>query len=607
MFRKAKSLPAMILLSLIFSSAAVFLTAGPVNSNGDLLPLQKAVVICSTDYTTYAHSLIPIDTPRTAQNNLVPTDAETTVAAYGRYFYRIEKFQADNVIKFDMDAPTTPVWQFSTNDAGSDISSNPYDLIFVSSVKAYLLRYGKTKAWIINPSATTEAEFKIGELDLSDYADSDGIPEMAGAVIANGKLFIICQRLDRDDWWEPSNTAYVAVFNTATDTEIDTGQGEADGLKGIPLPIRNPLGIQYIADNDTVYVQGIGSYGFGFSEFGYTGGITSLNPTTYATAIVLDDGTAADHPYGGISGMALVSPTKGYFIGYDGWGDNTLYSFNPSTGAVADKAVADLEHKKISGPAYDPLMAEDVVPGLEHKTLAGMDSGIYVDRNGMLWVCNASDAEMVIVNTADDSINQRISTDLNPLRVVFCPTSASWLDTDGDGLADDVDDYPENGGLATPETPDGSGKVTIDVTGTAGASLTDVTILADTDDSLNQEGKPEGYNFPYGLVSFNVTGLTPGANIQVWLTFPDDLPTSAGYYKVDANGFSEYTRAQVSGTRILLPLTDGGEGDADGQADGTIVDPGGPGIEVFPAASEVAGGGGGGGGGGGCFISTTAP
>ncbi|MDY6850449.1 MAG: choice-of-anchor U domain-containing protein [Thermodesulfobacteriota bacterium] len=580
MFRRTKPLLGIIMLSLFFSSAAVFLTAGPVNSNGDLLPLQKAVVICSTDYTTYAHSLIPIDRPRTARNNLVPTDAETTVAAYGRYFYRIEKFRSDNVIKFDMDAPTTPVWQFSTNDAGSDVSSNPYDLIFVSSVKAYLLRYGTTKAWIVNPSATTAAEFKIGEIDLSDYADADGIPEMAGAVIADGKLFIICQRLDRDNWWEPSNTAYVAVFNTATDTEIDTGKGGADGLKGIPLPIRNPLGIQYLSDNDTVYVQGIGSYGAG-----YTGGIADLDPTTYDTNIVLDDGDDNNHPYGRISGMALVSPTKCYFIGYDGWGDNTLYSFNPSTDAVAD-----------------------AVAGLEHKTLAGMDSGIYVDRNGMLWVCNASDAEMVIVNTANDSINQRVSTDLNPLRVVFCPTSASWLDTDGDGLADDVDDYPENGGLATPETPDGSGKVTIDVTGTAGVSLTDVTILADTDDSLNPEGKPAGYTFPYGLVSFNVTGLTPGANIQVWLTFPNDLPSYAKYYKVDDNGFSEYSRAQISGTRVLLPLTDGGEGDADGLANGTIVDPGGPGAEASPAGGGAAAGdGGGGGGGGGCFISAIIP
>ena len=32
--------------------------------------------------------------------------------------------------------------------------------------------------WIVNPSATTSGEFKIGELDLSPYADSDGIPEM---------------------------------------------------------------------------------------------------------------------------------------------------------------------------------------------------------------------------------------------------------------------------------------------------------------------------------------------------------------------------------------------------------------------------------------------
>ena len=62
-----------------------------------------------------------------------------------------------------------------------------------------------------------------------------------------------------DDIFCPSNTAYVAVFDVATDTEIDTGKGEGS-KKGIPLPIRNPLSIQYVAENNRIYIQGVGSY-----------------------------------------------------------------------------------------------------------------------------------------------------------------------------------------------------------------------------------------------------------------------------------------------------------------------------------------------------------
>ena len=137
-------------------------------------------------------------------------------------------------------------------------------------------------------------------------------------------------------------------------------------------------------------------------EMDYTGGIVRINPETYQTTLIIDDGDEADHPYGNISGMVVVSPTKGYFAGYAGWGDNSLYSFNPSTGAV-------------NGTVSDYL---------KNKNIAGMEAGAYTDKNGMLWVCNSTDSEIVVLNTADDSIDERIPTNLNPLKVVFCEETA---------------------------------------------------------------------------------------------------------------------------------------------------------------------------------------
>ncbi|MCK4786130.1 MAG: hypothetical protein KAV87_20400 [Desulfobacteraceae bacterium] len=276
-----------------------------------------------------------------------------------------------------------------------DPSSNPHGLVFLNSEKAYLFRYGTTKAWIIDPSTTTEAGFKIGELDLSSYADGDGIPEMETGVIVDGKLFIILQRLDRNAFWAPLNT-YVAVFDTSTDTEIDTGS--PDAVLGIPLEVKNPLSIQYLEANDTIYVQGAGD----FFTPEYSGGIESIDPDTYDTSLILDDGD----PYGNISGMAIVSATKGYFVGYAGWGDTTLYTFDPSTGTVGS-----------------------AVSGLEHKNIAGMESGIYPDKNNMLWVCNQTDARVDILDITTDTIDESVSTVLNPLRVVFCSGPAPAIQT----------------------------------------------------------------------------------------------------------------------------------------------------------------------------------
>ena len=82
-------------------------------------------------------------------------------------------------------------------------------------------------------------------------------PRWVTAVIAGNKFFIVLQRLDRDAGWVFTNTSYVAVFDTNTDTEIDTGADETPML-GIPLDIKNPQAIQYQGDNNIIYVQGAG-------------------------------------------------------------------------------------------------------------------------------------------------------------------------------------------------------------------------------------------------------------------------------------------------------------------------------------------------------------
>ena len=371
--------------------------------------IQTGVIATSaSDYSSYAVSTISVDPkagPRTVLNDLLPGSNGSTVKAYGRYYYRLEQYQADNVTKVDIAAPNTPIWQYTTQDFGETESSNPSDMVFVSSTKAYLLRYGAKKAWIVNPSATSQAAFKIGELDLSAYV-TDDVPKMQCGVIANGKLFIVVERLNAS--FCPGYTPYMAVFDTTTDTEIDTGLGSG-GMKGIPLMINNPATIQYLPQNNQIYVQGVGSYpGYCDPEYDYTGGIQRIDPVTYASSMVLDDGDATTHPYGVISAMLMVSPTKGYFVGYAGWGDNTLYAFNPTTGGVSG-----------------------VVSGFQNINISSMHGGTYLDKNDMMWVCDATNAAVKILDTADNTLDESISTNLNPQRVAFCTQGAPLAPTLG--------------------------------------------------------------------------------------------------------------------------------------------------------------------------------
>ncbi|RJP78985.1 MAG: hypothetical protein C4522_10705 [Desulfobacteraceae bacterium] len=388
---------------------------------GQAAAAQTAVVVSAAgDYSSGAHSIVsvePVGGPRTITQDLVPSGSDMTVVAYGDHFYRMERSNANNITKFHIDQPDTPVWQYSTE--GSETGSNPHDLVFAGESKAYLLRFGSSTIWIVNPGAANEADFKIGEIDLGIYADGDGKPEMHSGVILNGFLYVSLQRVDFSGGWGNYvyNTPWIAVFRTADDTEVETGQGDGT-RKGIPLPMENPGAIQYLASNNTIYVQGIGQY-----TNQYTSGIATINPTTYEPTLILDDGDENNHPYGAITGMAIVSPTKGYFVGYAAWGDNTLYAFDPS----------------------DPNPAGTPVPGLANLGIGGMETGTYTDENNMLWICTSTydsatwsliDPKIIILNTETDTVDETIETNLTPLRVVFTgqnqavPTASESNDDD---------------------------------------------------------------------------------------------------------------------------------------------------------------------------------
>jgi hypothetical protein len=180
-------------------------------------------------------------------------------------------------------------------------------------------------------------------------------------------------------------------------------------------------------------------------------------------------------------------------------------------------------------------------------------------------------------------------------------------DSDGDGVPDSADDYPYDSTKASPQSAAGTGKIMIDASANPGVSFSGIDTVLDYDPNINQSGKPGWATFPDGLITFTVNGVTPGGTISVTLTFPTPIPTgTAGpkYYKVGPNGFVEFPGAVFIGSNsVILTLTDGGSGDMDGTANGSITDPGGVAV---PTGSGTPTGGGGGGGGGGCFIATVA-
>lgn len=356
-------------------------TASSAPSSG----ATAVVTTVASDYSSGQVQLIDLTADTLmASEGYFPTISDIVVDTNANDYYLIERAQADRIGKIDLGTPSEKEWEYAAIGGGEQGSANPYQLVLASDSKAYLLRYGKETAWIVDPSATSEENFKTGELDLSAYTASGApAPRMSAGTIVNGKLFVTLQRLDGS--FQPSNTSCVAVFDVETDQAVEADQ-DPDCGDGIPLNGRNPGEILFQQDVGLL-VQNTGAYDPDYS----ISGIDVIDPDDYSVETLVQ----ADADTGLISNIAVLDADTGFFLGYDAFGSIDLRAFNPTSGEVASSAIANLE-------------AQDL-----RDVTIGPESG--------LWVANAESGNprVVLVDPTNGTVTTSVATDLPPAGIDF--------------------------------------------------------------------------------------------------------------------------------------------------------------------------------------------
>lgn len=367
-------------------------------------------------------------------------------------------------------------------------------------------------------------------------------------------------------------------------------------------------------------------------------GITVIAPDGWSQYHPLDyDGTANEmyHVYDNIPGQSHQYPPAAYH--YDHTADENA---NPDYG-WCDYSAPSCAGRSDGDPIY-------VSEGLK-AILAYRREGVYMDA-GVLNAENKLDGEgpfrvvvpQVIPNPPDQSSRSDIQDVIWPyvnewdhnagactrsvtiIRVEPLPAGttdidvleAGWsyvdnakviiygaidnTDSNGNGILDSeegsADPDPQK---ARVRQANGSAHIQMECNG---GVFKKVKCLQDGDPAVPQRNRPASMSIPYGTASFNIDGLAVGASVNVTLTYPGNIPENARYYKIDpASGWHEIPFADNDGDNtIIITLTDGDPAtDADGVANGTIVDPG---AVAVPGTGSASGGG----GGGGCFIATAA-
>ncbi len=153
---------------------------------------QTHAVVTTTDFTV--GSLATVDLGDwTVNDEITATTGDPVVQVVGDDLFQINRFQHDAVRRYVPGEFQSPLLEFSTG-AGS----NP-QWVADCAGSLFVTRYEEAAIGVFQ----RDTGLSTGELDLSAYADADGLPEPSSMVVLGGLLYVGLQRMDRDAGWQP--------------------------------------------------------------------------------------------------------------------------------------------------------------------------------------------------------------------------------------------------------------------------------------------------------------------------------------------------------------------------------------------------------------------
>jgi hypothetical protein len=272
----------------------------------------KALVL-STDFSTGYYSGLDLASPWAHNDDIAGTCSDAVARPHGDRVYILGRFGCDFVQVVDGSNLAT-LNQWSTGNG-----TNPQDIEVVSPTKAYISLYERNFLLIANP-ATGAA---LGSVDLSAFADADGLPETAEMAIVGNRLFVALQRLDRPGGFTAANPSYVVVVDCTTDQIIDTNPN-LPGVQPIVLTGRNPFSeLVWDPVREKLFVAEAGNFG------SLDGGVEYVNPKTLqAEGFFVTEATLG----GDLNGVRLWTDCNGYAIVNDANFQTKLVRFDRCTG-----------------------------------------------------------------------------------------------------------------------------------------------------------------------------------------------------------------------------------------------------------------------------------
>ena len=292
---------------------------------------QSDLFVITTDFSTGSTAFLAADAAE-AEVNLLGIHSDAVGHYHDGRVYIVNRLGQDNILVLDAMDLRTPVTQFSVGNG-----ANPHDIEIVAPDKAYVTRYDAASLLIVNPQDGAE----LGEIDLSAFADADGLPEVSQIVRVGERLYLSCQRLDRNSGWGTGRRQLSGRRRSQQRHPRGRGPGHRGVVQGIALSSANPNSMAVVGEQIAVGVV----VGFGDRS----GGVEIVDTATNRSlGLAVSEGDLG----GDITSMVLVDQNRGYAVVTDENFANSVRSFELSSGSVG----APLEN--ISG-GFIPSVAVD--------------------------------------------------------------------------------------------------------------------------------------------------------------------------------------------------------------------------------------------------------
>ncbi len=287
--RKKITIILQLVIVQIFTSCA-----DPDFSLYENIPMHSVLFTVNSDFSTGSYAVTDLINGQSYANiGDIHSDAYARFNQLDGKIYIINRYGRDNIQVLDPNSAYRTIREIAL-PAGS----NPHDLVFYSLDTMFISLYNATYITILDPLTGAEK----GRIDLSAYADQDGLPELSFLALVNYNsrpyLFAAMQKLNRMNQYKPAGPGQLAVIDPVTRTV----------LRVLTLRGQNPNSPFMLSnDGSRLHISSVGLFGYFYQ---LDGGIESIKLSDQEADILVEEYLISEATMSGETTQFLFIETR---------------------------------------------------------------------------------------------------------------------------------------------------------------------------------------------------------------------------------------------------------------------------------------------------------